>query len=129
LFTLITDMILSAVPAERAGSAGALSETSSEFGGALGIAVLGSIGTAIYRYHMTDSMPASISSTDTETAKNTLGGALAIAEKLPGDLGSTVMQVSRDAFTNSLTTMAVICALLSGLLAVVVIYKFRIKTA
>ena len=44
-----TDLIIGAAPAERAGAAAAISETGSEMGGALGIAVLGSIGTAIYR--------------------------------------------------------------------------------
>ena len=47
--TLTTDIVLSAAPPERAGAASALSETSSEFGGALGIAVMGSVVTAIYR--------------------------------------------------------------------------------
>src|SRR5262245_29366951 len=44
IFTLSTDLVIGTAPPERAGAAGALSETSSELGGALGIAVLGSIG-------------------------------------------------------------------------------------
>jgi DHA2 family multidrug resistance protein-like MFS transporter len=47
--TLVTDLAVSAAPAGRAGAASAASETSSELGGALGLAVLGSIGAAIYR--------------------------------------------------------------------------------
>jgi DHA2 family multidrug resistance protein-like MFS transporter len=47
--TLVTDLAVSAAPAARAGAASAASETSSELGGALGLAVLGSIGAAIYR--------------------------------------------------------------------------------
>ena len=46
--TLSTDVIVGAAPPERAGSASALSETSTELGGALGIALLGSIGAAAY---------------------------------------------------------------------------------
>jgi DHA2 family multidrug resistance protein-like MFS transporter len=80
LFTLITDMMLGAVSPERAGSAGALSETSSEMGGALGIAVLGSIGTAIYRFKVQSSLPAGLSAEDSEAAVNTIGGATSIAE-------------------------------------------------
>jgi DHA2 family multidrug resistance protein-like MFS transporter len=127
LFTLITDMILSAVPPERAGSAGALSETSSEFGGALGIAILGSIGTAVYRHHMKDALPPSITHEDAEVAKNTLGGALTVAERLPQQLGKVIMDISREAFTNSLIMMAAISAILSVALAFVVLYKFRLK--
>ena len=52
VFTLGTDLVVGAAPPERAGAAAAISETSSELGGALGIAILGSIGTAIYRGDM-----------------------------------------------------------------------------
>jgi MFS transporter, DHA2 family, multidrug resistance protein len=47
--TLATDLTVGAAPPERAGAASALAETSAEFGGALGIAILGVIGTAVYR--------------------------------------------------------------------------------
>jgi DHA2 family multidrug resistance protein-like MFS transporter len=125
LFTLITDMILSAVQPERAGSAGALSETSSELGGALGIAVLGSIGTAIYRHRMHLSMPSGVNSADVEIATSTLGGALSVAENLPATVGAQLVDVSRNAFTTGLIIMAVICALLSLALAISVILRFR----
>jgi MFS transporter, DHA2 family, multidrug resistance protein len=125
LFTLITDMILSSVPPERAGSAGALSETSSEFGGALGIAVLGSIGTAIYRYRMSDTIPPVVGAADAETASSTLGGALVVAETLPAPVGTLLVEASRAAFTDSLVVMAVISAVLSVALATLVILKFK----
>ena len=48
VFTLTTDLIIGAAPPERAGAASAISETSSEFGGALGIALLGALATAVY---------------------------------------------------------------------------------
>jgi MFS transporter, DHA2 family, multidrug resistance protein len=127
LFTLITDMILSAVTPERAGAAGALSETSSEFGGALGIAVLGSIGTAIYRYQMKGNIPESMSATDSEAAISTLGGALAVAQKMPAQLQASFVDSSKNAFTSSLVTMAIISAVLSAILAVVIALKFRKK--
>ncbi|MBG0564788.1 MFS transporter [Actinoplanes aureus] len=46
---LTTDLAVGAAPQERAGAASALSETSSELGGALGIALLGSLGAAVFR--------------------------------------------------------------------------------
>jgi DHA2 family multidrug resistance protein-like MFS transporter len=49
VITLGTDLVVGAAPAERAGAASAISETGLELGGALGIALLGSIGTAVYR--------------------------------------------------------------------------------
>jgi len=56
VFTLTNDMIIGNAPPERAGAASAISETSSELGGALGIAILGSIGTAVYRSAMADAV-------------------------------------------------------------------------
>jgi MFS transporter, DHA2 family, multidrug resistance protein len=50
-----TNLIVSSAPPERAGSASAISETSAEFGGALGIAVLGSVATYFYRSSMAGS--------------------------------------------------------------------------
>ena len=48
LFTLTNDFIMSAAPPERAGAAAGISETASELGGALGIALLGALATAVY---------------------------------------------------------------------------------
>ena len=49
MVTLSTDLVVGSAPPERAGSASGISETGTELGGALGIALLGSIGTAVYR--------------------------------------------------------------------------------
>jgi MFS transporter, DHA2 family, multidrug resistance protein len=49
VITLVADMAVGAAPKDRAGGAAATSETSSELGGALGLAILGSIGAAIFR--------------------------------------------------------------------------------
>ena len=48
VFTLTNDLVMAAAPPERAGAASGLSETASELGGALGIALLGSLATAIF---------------------------------------------------------------------------------
>ncbi|MGH8622172.1 MAG: MFS transporter, partial [Burkholderiales bacterium] len=48
VFTLTNDLIIGAAPPQRAGAAAGISETGSELGGALGIALLGSLATAVY---------------------------------------------------------------------------------
>lgn len=50
-------LIVSTAPPERGGAAAAISETSSELGGALGIAILGSIAAAVYRGQVEDAVP------------------------------------------------------------------------
>lgn len=50
-------LVLTTAPPEKAGAASAISETSAEFGGAVGIATLGTLAAAIYRDHMRGQVP------------------------------------------------------------------------
>jgi DHA2 family multidrug resistance protein-like MFS transporter len=75
--TLATDLMVGTAPPERAGAASGIAETSSEFGGALGIAILGVIGTAVYRGQVADAVPAGIPPQAADAARDTLGGAVA----------------------------------------------------
>jgi MFS transporter, DHA2 family, multidrug resistance protein len=110
VFTLATDLVIGSAPAERAGAAAAISETSSEFGGALGIAILGSVAAAVYRVRMIDAIPASVGPEEAEAARNTLAGAVAAAEQLPGSLSGEVLGAARLAFAQSFDLTAVVTA-------------------
>jgi len=85
--TVGNELILGAVPPGRAGVAAAVVETSSELGGALGMAVLGSIGIAVYRADLAHTAPAGLPHPALAAARNTLGGALGVAGQLPARLG------------------------------------------
>jgi DHA2 family multidrug resistance protein-like MFS transporter len=110
---LATDLVVGNAPVERAGAAGAISETSSELGGALGIAILGSAGVALYRSIMAAAAPGGIPAEAMEAARGTLGGAVAVASRLPDQVGSALLVTARDAFTQSFELMAIICMALS----------------
>jgi DHA2 family multidrug resistance protein-like MFS transporter len=125
IFTLTTDFIIGSAPPEKAGAASAISETSSELGGALGIAILGSVGTAIYRSYMSNNMPSDISSATAEAARDTLGGATAEAAKLGGNAGVQLLTAAREAFTQALQTGLLICALVSLALAILIFIRLR----
>ncbi len=118
-FTLTNDMIIGNAPPERAGSASAISETGSELGGALGIAILGSLGTAIYRSRVTHAAPGDIPPDVMEAARSTLGGAVAAAEHLPDHLGAALLGPAREAFTDALQLSAAVCATIVVAMAVV----------
>ncbi|MEU5435692.1 MFS transporter [Streptomyces sp. NPDC020719] len=92
VMALVSDMALASAPAEKASSAASLLETGQEFGGALGMAVLGSIGTAVYRSDMPDSAP--------PAARETLGAAVASADH-------ALVTTAREAFVHGMQYAAV----------------------
>ena len=122
-FTLATDLIIGSAPAEQAGAASALSETGSEFGGALGIAILGSIGTAIYRSALADSAPQGIGPDVLDAARSTLGGALATAQHLSEAVGAALIEAARDAFVAGLQASADVAAVIVAATALLAVLK------
>jgi DHA2 family multidrug resistance protein-like MFS transporter len=118
IFTLTNDLILGTAPPERAGAASAISETGAELGGALSIAILGTIGTAIYRMQVDDSIPASVPPEDADTARDTLGGAVAVSGDLSAGVAEQMLGAAREAFTQGLQIVALISAILAALTAV-----------
>jgi DHA2 family multidrug resistance protein-like MFS transporter len=122
---LSTDLVVGSAPVERAGAASAISETSAELGGALGIAILGSIGTAVYRSAMADGVPAGVPPVAAEAARATLGGALAAAEGLPGALGAAFLGPAREAFTDGMQLTMAICAVVIVAMAPVAVALLR----
>jgi DHA2 family multidrug resistance protein-like MFS transporter len=124
-FTVTSDMIMTAAPPERAGSAAAMSETGNELGGALGIAVIGSIGTAIYRSHIESGMPAGVPAESAHNAQDTLGGALSVAAQLPSEAGDALLHAAQSAFVDGLQATAAIGAVLIVLTAGVAVTLLR----
>jgi MFS transporter, DHA2 family, multidrug resistance protein len=120
VFILTTDLIVGTAPAEKAGAASAMSETGAEFGGALGIAVLGSIGTAVYRSGVANAVPDGVPQAAADAARDTLGGALAVAGDLPARLGVELVETARIAFTNGLQIAAGIGAVIAVVMAAMV---------
>ena len=120
VFTMAADLAVGAAPPEHAGVASGLSETSTEFGGALGIAVLGSVVTAMYRSQIAAAVPGDVPSAVAEAARNTLGGAVAIAGSLPDHAGAVVLGAARHAFTDAVILTSAVNAVLAVLAAILV---------
>ena len=118
----LTDLALGSAPVEKAGAASSLLETGTEFGGALGMATLGSIGTALYRHGVPSDVPA--------PARETLGGALSVAAELPGRAGDALATAAREAFTDGMQGAAIAGALLllgAAVLAAVGLRHIRVR--
>ncbi len=125
VFTLTTELIVGSAPPERAGAASGISETGAELGGALGIAILGSIGTAIYRSALTNRLPTGIPADVAETARDTLGAAVGIAAQLPEELSRALLEVARGAFVQGLHIAAGISAVVALGAAVMAVIFLR----
>jgi DHA2 family multidrug resistance protein-like MFS transporter len=125
LFVLTTDLIVGSAPPERAGAASAISETGAEFGGALGIAILGTIGTAVYRGEVLDAVPAGVPPVAADAARDTLGGAIAVANELPADAATALLDAARDAFTQGLHVASFTGAIIAVGMAFLVATKLR----
>jgi len=121
VFTATTELIVSSAPPERAGAASGISETGAELGGALGIAVLGSIGTAVYRSVLADLLPSGLPGAAAEVARDTLGAAVGAAGELPGPLAADLMDAARTAFIQGMRASSAVATVVAiGLAAVAV---------
>jgi DHA2 family multidrug resistance protein-like MFS transporter len=129
LVVLGTDLVMGSVSTEKAGSAAAVSETSNEFGFALGVALLGSLGTAIYRSQIGDHLPANLPSVVADASRDTLAGATVAAKGLPEQLASTVLTSAQDAFTTGLQVVSFTSAVLLTVVAVCAVMFLRKRPA
>ncbi|MFF9769471.1 MFS transporter [Streptomyces sp. NPDC014636] len=94
-FTVTADVILSSVPKDQAGAASAVSETAYELGAALGIALLGSIVTGVYRdFAGPAGTPA--------MAHESLGAAVETAADMPPHQAQALLDAARDSFVHGL---------------------------
>lgn len=128
---ITTDLVMAAAPPERAGAASAISETSFEFGGALGIAVLGSVLTVVYRKTMEDALLPAIPAPVMETASETLAGAIAVAHTLPAADAAALLEHAKEAFTYAFEVTAAVstvCAIIAAVLAAFLLRSIRVRS-
>ncbi|HEV7371783.1 MFS transporter, partial [Arenibaculum sp.] len=116
-----TDLVVGSAPADKAGSASAMSETVQELGASLGIAVLGSLATAIYRHAMFDRLPGSLS----EEAREAVGDSLWAASSVSSQLPAGVIEDARIAFTAGFNGAALFSAAGVTILAVLAAVALR----
>lgn len=122
--TLTTDLVVGLAPPERAGAAAGISETSFELGGALGIAVLGSLAAAVYQAAM-DGAVAGLPPDVAGTARDTLGGAAVAAGRLPAEQAAVLLAAAREAFVGALEATSLVAAAILAATAVLVAVLLR----
>ncbi|MET9512990.1 MFS transporter [Streptomyces flavidovirens] len=111
------ESMLSEAPAEHAGGAAAIGETSYQLGAGMGIALLGSVMNAAYAPGV-DAIPG-VSTADSAGAANSLGEAYTVASQIGGPAGEALRSTARHAFVHGLHVTLFVSAglLLLGALA------------
>lgn len=121
--TVTADTVLASVPKDRSGAASAISETATELGGALGMAVLGSVLNAVYRGVL--DLPAGVPAPAAAASRDSLGGALQAAANLPATLGAQLTAAARDAFVDGMHAALTCSAGLAVLVSVFALVTLR----
>ncbi len=122
---LATDLVVGSVRPEQAGSAAAISETGGDLGIALGIAVLGSLTTAVYRSVFGDVTVAGVPDRTLEAAGESVEAAATVAGRLPAAPGADLLAAARDAFTTGLNITAAVAGLVVIGLAILAVTALR----
>ena len=120
--SLGSGLVLGSVPPEKMGAASAISETGGELGIALGVAALGSVGTAVYASQISGAIPAGVPAEVAATASEGIAGGMTAAAEAGGALGAQVLKAASDSFTagvNAATATSAVLALALAVLAVV----------
>jgi DHA2 family multidrug resistance protein-like MFS transporter len=127
--TIAASLVVSAAPPEHAGAASALNETSSEFGGALGIALLGAILTALYRTGLGGSLPPDLPAEAVAMALRGIGGAHAAAETTPA-AATVLMAAASTAYVEAMLATLLVTAAILLAAALLSVLAFRsVRTA
>ncbi|MEV0596648.1 MFS transporter [Nonomuraea cavernae] len=119
-FTVNNDTILATVPKERAGAAAAVSETSFELGGSLGIAILGTVLNSTYSAGLR--VPAGIPG---EAARESIAGAMHVAASLPPEQGAPLIHAARVAFVEGVHVTGLSAAAMLVVVAVLAFVGLR----
>lgn len=114
-----THLVVGAAPPEKAGSASAMSETVQELGLALGVAILGSLATAVYRNRIDDEIPAGTPSKVADVAGDSLVGAASSAHQMPAGWLDKAQEAATSGLNIAMLVAAVCTLVLSVLSAVV----------
>ncbi|WP_069162512.1 MFS transporter [Nocardia altamirensis] len=121
LLAVGTNLVISSAAPEQAGSAASLTQVANEAGAALGVAVMGSIGAAVYRDRIVGAVPAGLEVPD--AARDNLAAAL--AADLPADLSALLAAAARESFTAGMNVVAAICVVILLVAAVIIAAVLR----
>jgi EmrB/QacA subfamily drug resistance transporter len=108
--TPATDSIMGSLPREKAGVGSAVNDTTREVGGALGVAILGSLLAASYHTSMSGSATVqALPPSAAAAAHDSLGGAVHVAHQV-GTAGSSLVADATHAFVSAMSSTVLVAA-------------------
>jgi MFS transporter, DHA2 family, integral membrane protein len=117
-----TGAIMSSVPLNKAGVGSAVNDTTRELGGALGIAILGSIVSSAYRSNVDVSqLPPEAAA----AAKESVGAALGVSQTLEPSAAGALVDHAGVAFTDAINVAMAVSAVISVIAGAIVLYAGR----
>ncbi len=114
-------LVLGTAPPAQAGAASGMAETSTEFGGAVGIAVFGAISSATYRAGIDSDVPADVDS----AAVDTVTGALAVADRTPGPGSEALRDAALSGYASGVGAAALVGLIITAVAAATTWFPFR----
>ena len=117
-----TEAMMATLPRDRVGAGSSVNNTVRQVGGALGVAVLGSVLASSYRAQVAGAvqqLPPGLRA----PAQESIGGALAVAEKLPGAAGAQLAAAARDGFVAAMHATSTVSSLVA-LLGALVVFRY-----
>jgi predicted MFS family arabinose efflux permease len=117
-----TDAVMGAVPEAKAGVGSAMNDLLRQLGGALGVAILGSIMNTVYRDRMGDAV-AGLPDALAGPAGDSVGAAVAIGERIGGAAGDALVTAARAAFVDGLGLAAIVAAAIAVVAGVVTLRR------
>jgi MFS transporter, DHA2 family, multidrug resistance protein len=124
LLSLGTNLVVSSAPPEKAGSSSSMTQVANEAGSSLGVAVMGSVGAAVYVAQLDDTAPSGLGNT-IEAARENVASALTVAGDLPAPLNDQLTIAAKDAFASGMNVFAMICVVILVVAAIVIAVLLR----
>jgi hypothetical protein len=113
-----TESIMGSLPRNRAGVGSAVNDTAREVGGALGVAIVGSIMSSLYRSRLASGLPTNVPPDAAAAARDSLGSALQVSGRV-GASGSQIADVAREAFVAAMSRASIVTACVAAVGAIV----------
>jgi DHA2 family multidrug resistance protein-like MFS transporter len=125
LLSLGTNLVVGAAPPDKAGSSSSMAQVANEAGGSLGVAIMGSIGAAVYVGRLADTAPTGLPGDVAATAQENVASAVTVASGLPKQLGNSLLIAARNSFTDGLNVFATVSVVILIVAAIFITTKLK----